>query len=259
MARPVRAAAADRARAADPDRDPDQSDRALRDRRQRLRLGRDHRPQHLPADLSAGRDGPVADQRGPEPDHASWSRSTPAPGSPARCSAACGTTSSCRWSGSCCRSAAVATLAWRADRMTPLSFELLVIADRDRLRAAAVADLGGDAERGGAAPARHLGRHHELSCRNLYATMLIAVFGAIVLAGAPASAAGRTPTPSAASSWLAAASLAVALVAMLLMEQKPLQSERRDGCAALVRSRTGYATLRSGASTSARPAPRSRR
>ena len=61
--RPVRVAAADRARAADPDRDPERSDRALGDHRQRLRLGRDRRAQHLPADLPAERGRPVADRR----------------------------------------------------------------------------------------------------------------------------------------------------------------------------------------------------
>ena len=53
--RPVRVAAAHGARAADPDRNPQASDRALRDHRQCLRMERHRRAQHLPADLSAER------------------------------------------------------------------------------------------------------------------------------------------------------------------------------------------------------------
>jgi hypothetical protein len=60
--------------------------------------------------------------------------------------------------------------------------------------------------------------------RNLYATMLIAVFGAIILAGAPAVS-GVTAVAFRYVFWLAAASLAAALVAMLLMEVRPLRSD----------------------------------
>ena len=67
--------------------------------------------------------------------------------------------------------------------------------------------------------------------RNLYATILIAVFGAIILAGRTPGAvdAGTAGQDSArAFGWVflvAAASLSVALIALLLMEEKPLQTD----------------------------------
>jgi hypothetical protein len=67
--------------------------------------------------------------------------------------------------------------------------------------------------------------------RNLFATMLIAVFGAIVLAGAPAGqslgSAFAAADPAAAFSrlfFVAAASMAIALVALVVMEEKPLRT-----------------------------------
>jgi MFS family permease len=64
--------------------------------------------------------------------------------------------------------------------------------------------------------------------RTLYTTMLIAVFGAIVLTGVPA---GATTTLGAAAAddfrrvfFAAAASLTVAFLGLLLLEEKPLQS-----------------------------------
>ena len=55
--RTLRAAPADGARAADPDLHSQESDRALRDRGQCLRLGLHHRAQRVPADLPAAGDG----------------------------------------------------------------------------------------------------------------------------------------------------------------------------------------------------------
>jgi sugar phosphate permease len=67
--------------------------------------------------------------------------------------------------------------------------------------------------------------------RNLFATMLIAVFGAIVLAGAPAGqslgSAFAAADPAVAFSrlfFVAAASMAVALIALVVMEEKPLRT-----------------------------------
>jgi hypothetical protein len=67
--------------------------------------------------------------------------------------------------------------------------------------------------------------------RNLFATMLIAVFGAIVLAGAPAgqslgSAFGAADPAGAFSRlfFVAAASMALALIAIVVMEEKPLRT-----------------------------------
>ncbi len=73
--------------------------------------------------------------------------------------------------------------------------------------------------------------------RNLGATMIVAIFGAIVLAG-PGSALPRgidglaIPAEGFARIfYAAAASLTVTLVALLLMEEKPLRSNRRSGVA----------------------------
>ena len=67
--------------------------------------------------------------------------------------------------------------------------------------------------------------------RNLYATMLIAVFGAIVLAG---TSAGPSPGDAVAGAgaahafgrafMVAAASMAIALIAIAVMDEKPLQT-----------------------------------
>jgi hypothetical protein len=69
--------------------------------------------------------------------------------------------------------------------------------------------------------------------RNLYTTMLIAVFGAIVVAG---TAAGQPPSGTLQAGagdaaeafsrvfFTAAASMSIALVAIAIMEQKPLQT-----------------------------------
>jgi hypothetical protein len=69
--------------------------------------------------------------------------------------------------------------------------------------------------------------------RNLYATMLIAVFGAIVLASAQtrdamdgaAAAAAQTGAQGFASVFfIAAASFAIALMAIVRLEEKPLRA-----------------------------------
>jgi EmrB/QacA subfamily drug resistance transporter len=119
--------------------------------------------------------------------------------------------------------AAVATLAWRAESMTPLSFELLVI----------VIGIGfGPLPSLTSVAMQNVVPRHQLGIsigtmnfsRNLYATILIAVFGAIVAAGAPAGAALGGADAFGRAFFVAAASLAVAFVALVLMEQKPLQS-----------------------------------
>ena len=68
--------------------------------------------------------------------------------------------------------------------------------------------------------------------RNLFATMLIAAFGAIVLSGTPATellrgalgGAGNAPQGFSHVFFAAAASFAIALVAIALMAEKPLQT-----------------------------------
>ncbi len=127
----------------------------------------------------------------------------------------------------------VATLAWRADSMTPLSFELLLM----------LVGIGfGPLPSLTSVATQNVVARHQLGIsigtmtftRNLYATMLIAVFGAIVLAGSTAGAligaddSSATASAAAAFSrvfWVAAGSLTVALTALLLMEERPLRTD----------------------------------
>jgi EmrB/QacA subfamily drug resistance transporter len=119
---------------------------------------------------------------------------------------------------------AVAALAMLAGNMTPLRFELLVI----------LIGIGfGPVPSLTSVALQNVVERHQLGIaigsmnftRNLYSTMLIAVFGAIVLAGSPpgqplaesGGAYGR-------AFWVAAASFSAAFVALLLMKQKPLQT-----------------------------------
>jgi hypothetical protein len=71
--------------------------------------------------------------------------------------------------------------------------------------------------------------------RNLFATVLVAVFGAIILAGTPVVDAGAVPgglrtltgTPAATFAnvfYTAAGTLIIALVSLVLLEEKPLQT-----------------------------------
>jgi EmrB/QacA subfamily drug resistance transporter len=120
--------------------------------------------------------------------------------------------------------AAVATLAWRAEHLTPLGFELLVFAigagfgPLPSLTSVAMQNV---------VPRHQLGISIGTMnfTRNLYATMLIAVFGAIVLAGAAAGAPAFAGSAQAygRAFFVAAGSLIVAFIAVLAMEQKPLQ------------------------------------
>jgi MFS family permease len=67
--------------------------------------------------------------------------------------------------------------------------------------------------------------------RNLYATMLIAVFGAIVLAGVPAGTAAALGATAAEGFrrvfFAAAASLVVSLLGLILLEERPLKSREQ--------------------------------
>jgi hypothetical protein len=120
---------------------------------------------------------------------------------------------------------AVTTLAWRADRMTPLTFELLVI----------LIGIGfGPLPSLTAVVLQNVVPRHQLGIsigtmnfsRNLYSTILIAVFGAIVLTGTTAGPALGADAGAFSTVFLvAAASFATALLAMLLMQQAPLQSD----------------------------------
>jgi sugar phosphate permease len=68
--------------------------------------------------------------------------------------------------------------------------------------------------------------------RNLYATILIAVFGAIVLGGTGTSLSGALAADAGAAAqafrrvfFAAAASMSVALIALAIMEEKPLKAD----------------------------------
>ena len=120
---------------------------------------------------------------------------------------------------------AVVTLAWVADRVTLLTFELLVI----------VIGVGfGPLPSLTSVAMQNVVARHQLGIsigtmnfsRNLYTTMLIAVFGAIVLAGAPAGAEPSAGADAFGRAFLvAAASLLAALVAVMVMEEKPLRTD----------------------------------
>ncbi len=125
---------------------------------------------------------------------------------------------------------AITALALHANSMTPLWFELTLIiigagfGPLPSLTAVALQNV---------VPRHQLGISVGTMnfSRNLFATMLIAVFGAIVLAGAPAgqslgSAFGAADPAGAFSRlfFVAAASMALALIAIVVMEEKPLRT-----------------------------------
>jgi sugar phosphate permease len=123
--------------------------------------------------------------------------------------------------------AAVASLAWRAGAMTTLSLELTLVligggfGPLPSLTAVAMQNVVARHQLGISVGTMNVSR-------NLYATMLIAVFGAIVLAGAPAGQAPDGAGEAAAAFGrvflAAAASMSVALIALIAMEEKPLQT-----------------------------------
>jgi len=126
---------------------------------------------------------------------------------------------------------ALIALAWNARTMTPLSFELTLIL---------IGAGFGPVPSLTSVAMQNVVARHQLGIsigsmnfsRNLYTTMLIAGFGAIVLGGTavggPSSGALPAGTAQAAEAFsrvffAAAASMAMALVAIAIMEQKPLQ------------------------------------
>jgi hypothetical protein len=128
--------------------------------------------------------------------------------------------------------AAVAGLGWRAGAMTPLSLQLTLIA---------IGAGFGPLPSVTMVAMQNVVARHQLGIsvgtmnfsRNLYATMLIAVFGAIVLAGTPAgqalggalqAGAGQGAEAFGRVFLAAAASMSVALIALLALEEKPLKA-----------------------------------
>ena len=118
---------------------------------------------------------------------------------------------------------AVIALAWLADRMTLLTFELLVVA---------IGVGFGPLPSLTSVTLQNVVARHQLGIsigtmnfsRNLYTTILIAVFGAIVLPGAPAGAESGAGAHGRAF-LVAAASLSAALIAVIAMEEKPLRTD----------------------------------
>jgi len=129
---------------------------------------------------------------------------------------------------------AIFTLAWRADRVTPLEFEIMValfglgfgplppLCTTVVQNSVAVHHLGAA-----------IGTMNFL--RNLFTTMLVAVFGAIVMSGGSALVPTADPSSSAVAAGQAAAafsrvffaataSLVVAFIGLLLLKEKPLQT-----------------------------------
>ncbi len=127
--------------------------------------------------------------------------------------------------------AAVAALGLFADAITPLMFEVLLIligagfGPVPSLTAVAIQNVVGRHQFGISIGTMNFSR-------NLFATMLIAAFGAIVLSGTPATellrgalgGAGNAPQGFSHVFFAAAASFAIALVAIALMDEKPLQT-----------------------------------
>ena len=217
-----------RAGAADPAVVLLQSGNAARDHRQRVRLGRDRRAAHLPADLSC-RTSSACRRRSPGLSvmmlaitlnvSAGVDRHDPAAndalqGHPDR-------------SGCLIAIAALLVLAWRANDISLLEFEILL----------AVIGIGF----GGLPPLSATVLQNSVSIhtfgtavatmqfsRNLYCTMMVAAFGAIVLTGplevGAATAIGYSAEGFVRIFYAAAASFALALVAIVLVEAKPLQT-----------------------------------
>jgi MFS family permease len=128
--------------------------------------------------------------------------------------------------------AAIIALGFWADRMTPLTFEVLAFL--------LGVGFGPTAPLTQVALQNTVASHHFGTAigtmnfsRNLFSTILVAVFGAIVLAGVsvvePVGSVGGLRTLTATSPqvfahvfYTAAATLVIALVSMILLEEKPL-------------------------------------
>ena len=127
--------------------------------------------------------------------------------------------------------ASVTALGVYADSLTPLTLELLLIA---------IGAGFGPVPSFTSVAMQNVVARHQLGIsigsmnfsRNLFATMLIAVFGAMVLGGTPAGESLRGELAASAGAggfgrvfFAAAASFAVAFIAIVLIEEKPLQTD----------------------------------
>jgi len=127
--------------------------------------------------------------------------------------------------------AAVATLAVEAESLTPLTFEVLIaligigFGPIPPLSSIALQNTVAAHQFGAAVGTMNFSR-------TLYATILIAIFGAMVLSGVPAgpgALAGSAAEGFRRVFFAAAASFTVALVGLLLLEEKPLKSNLPAG------------------------------
>jgi EmrB/QacA subfamily drug resistance transporter len=129
--------------------------------------------------------------------------------------------------------ASITALAVLADRLTPLRFEMLLaligigFGPIPPLSAIALQNTVATHQFGAAVGTMNFSR-------TLYGTILIAAFGAIVLGGVPAGAGSAALTAAAATGfrrvfYAAAASFAVALLGVVLLEEKPLKSNLPQG------------------------------
>ena len=121
--------------------------------------------------------------------------------------------------------AAVLVLAWRAKNMTLPEFEVLLLliglgfGCLPPLSATALQNNVSIHTFGSAVATMQFSR-------NLCATMMVAVFGAIVLAGGSENAASHYSVEGFVRVFIGvAASFAVALAAIVLLEEKPLETE----------------------------------
>lgn len=127
--------------------------------------------------------------------------------------------------------AAVLVLALRAEAMTPLWFQILLALIG--IGFGPVAPLTSVVLQN-SVPIHQLGTAIGTMTfsRSLLGTILVAVFGALVQLGVGAPAGGATPAMSAhgfaSAFYVAAASLAVALVCLLALKEKPLQTDIRN-------------------------------
>jgi hypothetical protein len=123
----------------------------------------------------------------------------------------------------------ITTLALMADRLTPLTFEVLLaligigFGPIPPLASIALQNTVATHQFGTAVGTMNF-------ARSLYSTILIAIFGAIVLGDVPAGAASAALSPDTVEGfrhvfYAAAASFAVVLVGLVFLEEKPLRTQ----------------------------------
>ena len=134
--------------------------------------------------------------------------------------------------------ASITMLAVMADRLTPLTFEILLaligigFGPVPPLSAIALQNTVAPHQFGTAVGTMNF-------TRTLYATILIAAFGAIVLGDGSAALTAAAATGFRRVFYAAAASFAVALLGLILLEEKPLKTNLPDGAGAPAKPKLG--------------------